>query len=163
MLYARVGTMIRFRPFDEGDFAVMLDWLQRAHVKQWWDDGDDTLDKVSEHYSHDGDAVFRYIVYGHDESRVGFIQYYIESEDTVGVDLFIGEPDSLGRGLGAEIMTAFVALIDQEYGPRNIVIDPDPNNQRAIRCYEKAGFHFDRIGLNSEGKPAYFMKMERDV
>ena len=155
--------MISFRPLDANDFTVLLDWLQRPHVKEWWDDGDDTLEKVTEHYSRDRDKVFRYIVYGHDESRVGYIQYYIDSEDTVGIDLFIGDPDLLGRGLGTEIVSSFVSLIDQEFGPRVMVIDPDPNNKRAIRCYERAGFHFDRTGLNSEGKPAYFMKMERGV
>ena len=155
--------MIRFRRLDGNDLSVMLDWLQRTHVKEWWDDGDDTIGKVSEHYASEPDTVFRYIVCSDDGSPVGYIQYYVESNDTGGIDLFIGEPDVLGQGLGTEIVTAFIKLIDQEYGPRVVVIDPDPNNQRAIRCYEKAGFHFDRIGSNTDGKLVYFMRMERNA
>ena len=155
--------MISFRSLKASDFPTMLEWLQRPHVKEWWDDGDDTLKKVADHYSSDPDTTFRYMVITGGGIPVGYIQYYMEREDVVGIDLFIGEPDLLDQGLGTEIVAAFVELVDSECGPRAIVIDPDPNNTRAIRCYEKAGFHFERIGTNAEGKGVYFMKLDRHV
>lgn len=41
-------------------------------------------------------------------------------------------------------------------GVPRIVIDPDPNNARAIRAYEKAGFHRDRLAATPDG-PALLM------
>lgn len=49
----------------------------------------------------------------------------------------------------------------EQHAPAYFVIDPDPKNTRAIRCYEKVGFcHIETI-LTDEGKYAYLMRMER--
>ena len=155
--------MVSFRPLEESDFPLLLDWLQRPHVKEWWDDGDDTLAKVSQHYSRDPDTTFRFVIQSDDSHTIGYIQYYLESGDVVGIDLFISELALLNRGLGTEVTTTFVNMIKEQLNPMKIVIDPEPENHRAIRCYEKAGFVLDRIGLGEDGKQAYFMFMERDV
>lgn len=42
--------MFRFRKITGEDFPQMLEWLSKEHIKQWWDDGDDTLEKVALHY-----------------------------------------------------------------------------------------------------------------
>ena len=39
-------TEIFFRVIKAEDYPQILVWLQRPHVKRWWDDGDDTLEKV---------------------------------------------------------------------------------------------------------------------
>ena len=54
-----------------------------------------------------------------------------------GVDVFIGEQSALGKG--ASIISAFAHRLFAE-GHRHLVIDPDKQNHRAIRAYEKAGF-----------------------
>ncbi|WP_347138123.1 GNAT family N-acetyltransferase [Paracoccus sp. SSK6] len=59
--------------------------------------------------------------------------------DAVGVDLSIGPPDKLSRGIGSQILARFVAMLRAE-GHRSIIIDPDIANHRAIRAYRKAGF-----------------------
>ncbi|HIE86424.1 MAG: GNAT family N-acetyltransferase [bacterium] len=155
--------MVSFRPLKESDYPLLFDWLQRPHVKEWWDDGDDTLAKVSRHYSSDPDTTFRYIVQSDDSSPIGYIQYYLEPDEVVGVDLLIGEPALLNQGIGTEVITTFVEMVYSWRDPKKIVIDPEPENIRAIRCYEKAGFVFDKIGLGEDGKQAYFMLMDRDV
>jgi RimJ/RimL family protein N-acetyltransferase len=51
-------------------------------------------------------------------------------------------------------------MLRQQYGPVPIVLDPLPENRRAIRCYEKAGFVF--VELRPGYKPgiqAYFMRL----
>ena len=47
--------MLSFSPLEKPDHSVLLEWLQLPHVKEWWDDGNDTLEKVSTHYSSDTD------------------------------------------------------------------------------------------------------------
>jgi RimJ/RimL family protein N-acetyltransferase len=37
---------ITLRRLSDTDFPLLLAWLAKSHVKQWWDDGDDTLEKV---------------------------------------------------------------------------------------------------------------------
>ena len=42
--------MLRFRPLTPDDFPLMLEWLSKEHVKEWWDDGEDTIEKVADNY-----------------------------------------------------------------------------------------------------------------
>jgi len=56
-----------------------------------------------------------------------------------GIDQYIGEPDMLDRGHGS----AFVGHHCQRLfggGAPAVGTDPGPDNARAIRAYEKAGF-----------------------
>lgn len=48
--------ILSFRPLIEADYPTLLEWLQRPHIKKWWDDGDDTLEKVVEHYAAEDDT-----------------------------------------------------------------------------------------------------------
>ena len=57
----------------------------------------------------------------------------------VGVDLSIGEADKLSKGIGSAVLRAFVGKLKAE-GHSAIIIDPDPENTRAVRAYAKAGF-----------------------
>ncbi len=58
---------------------------------------------------------------------------------TLGIDLSIGVPGMVGVGHGPAIVRQFVEELFAEGAPR-VVIDPHPDNARAIRAYEKAGF-----------------------
>ena len=60
-------------------------------------------------------------------------------KDAIGVDLSIGEAENLSMGLGSLALQHFVATLWKD-GFRNIIIDPDCDNKRAVRAYEKAGF-----------------------
>ena len=58
---------------------------------------------------------------------------------TLGMDITIGIPDLVGKGHGSAIVRQFVDMLFEEGAPR-VIIDPHPDNRRAIRAYEKAGF-----------------------
>ena len=71
-------------------------------MKQWWDDGEDTLEKVSEHYgpeSDEEDAERFILMWSPDVDTtmrpVGYLQSYLLVDGTAGTDHFIGEPDFL--------------------------------------------------------------------
>ena len=154
--------MVTFKPLEESDYQLLLDWLQAPHIKKWWDDGDDTIEKVTKHYSSDPDTTFRFIIQNSNQ-QFGYIQYYLLPENAVGVDLFVAETEYLNQGFGTDAVVSFIDKLVTEHNPSKIVIDPAPENGRAIRCFEKSGFMFDRIGLGADNKPAYFMVMERDA
>ena len=59
---------------------------------------------------------------------------------TIGVDLSIGPAELVGIGHGSAMLRQFSELLFSEGAPRAI-IDPHPDNVRALRAYAKAGFH----------------------
>jgi aminoglycoside 6'-N-acetyltransferase-1b len=99
-----------------------------------------------------GSTVLPYIAHasGH---AVGFIQSYVAAsvgegwwpEETdpgvVGIDQFLADASQLNQGRGTAIVRAFVALLFRDPAVTRIQADPKRTNARAIRCYEKAGFH----------------------
>src|SRR5207302_8394571 len=92
---------------------------------------------------------------------IGYIQTYWESDGTMGIDLFLGEERFLNRGIGTQVLQSFLQQMIEHHDPPYFIIDPDPENARAIRCYEKVGFrHYDTM-RTEEGKMAYMMRMDR--
>lgn len=161
--------MISFRPLTEADYPLLLDWLQRPHVKAWWDDGEDTLEKVARHYgpdSGDEEEVERFVLLWSPDDRVpprpiGYFQWYLIPGGPAGTDQFIGEPELLDQGIGTAAIRQFLGLLIAAHDPPRIIIDPDPRNARAIRCYEKVGFRYYETTTNDEGQPAYMMEIRR--
>ena len=58
---------------------------------------------------------------------------------TLGLDLSIGPSELVGVGHGPAILDQLAEELFAEGAPR-LVIDPHPDNARAIRAYGKAGF-----------------------
>lgn len=100
-----------------------------------------------------------------DEGDIGYIQCYdltawnagfgTHPAGTRGIDLFIGEPTMMQGGHGSALIRAFVDERLAQGAPR-IVTDPNPENPRAIRAYEKAGFQKLRMVETPDG-PALLM------
>ena len=133
------NSMIHFRPLRSNDLALLLEWLQRPHVKEWWDDGDDTLEKVTAHYTSDTENTRRFIV-ELDGQDTGYFQYYRLDWNHIGADQFLADRYGLSQGVGTKCLLAFIDLIIEKEAPEMISVDPHPKNRRAIRCYEKCGF-----------------------
>jgi aminoglycoside 6'-N-acetyltransferase Ib len=101
---------------------------------------------------------------------MGFVQSYWATQvpdwpderdpEVVGIDQFLADPEQLDRGLGAAIVRAFVATILEDRRVTSVQTDPSPDNQRAIRCYEKAGFRRVANVVGLEG-PVVLMKVAR--
>jgi RimJ/RimL family protein N-acetyltransferase len=140
--------MIQFRPLTAVDFPMLLMWLQRPHIKQWWDDGDDTLEKVRAHYSSNPETTWRFIV-ELDGADSGYFQYHRYNSRHIATDQFLANETMLGEGIGTRCLKAFIKLIIHSESVEYISVDPHPQNMRAIRCYEKAGFLADSSRSNS--------------
>lgn len=97
-----------------------------------------------------------YSVRDEDGALVGF--YFFMPR---GDGLFYGlglRPDLTGRGLGLEFVEAGIAFAEETFGRRRFVLDVAEFNARAIRVYERAGFH--PTGSHSRGD-VRFVDMER--
>lgn len=114
----------------EADIPLLHVWLRRPHVAQWWRGGDGT---------------------SLDDIRAKYLPRILAQERVAPyIAMLDGHPlgyaqsyVALGSGDGTKIQT-----------------DPAPDNFRAIRCYEKAGFR--RVGpIVTPDGPAMYMVRER--
>lgn len=150
-----------FEPLSVTHFPLLLQWLERPHVKRWWDPEITwTQKKIQEKYSsyvhgykiEDSvrKTITAYIITA-DQHPIGYIQSYnahdfprsisLEKLPTsLGTfDLYIGELDYLGKGLGSQ---ALVQFLDTYCTPlySHMFADPNQHNLAAIKTYTKAGF-----------------------
>ncbi len=140
------------------DLPLIKCWLETPHVAEWWHDPHEQFELVSGDLDHPDVAQFIVSV---DERPFAYLQCYRLSdwntrfgpqpEGTRGLDQFIGESEMLGRGHGSAFIGDFADRLLQGGTPR-VVTDPDPNNRRAVRAYEKAGFQRDRLVDAPDGR-----------
>jgi aminoglycoside 6'-N-acetyltransferase len=139
------------------DLPMIKHWLALPHVREWWGDPAEQYALVSGDL--DEPAMDQFIV-SIGGSDFGYIQCYDltawnsgfgeQPKGTRGIDLFIGEPDMIERGHGSGLIRSFVDDRLAQGLPR-MVTDPDPENPRAIRAYEKAGFEKVRLVDTPDG------------
>jgi aminoglycoside 6'-N-acetyltransferase-1b/aminoglycoside 6'-N-acetyltransferase-2 len=155
------------------DLPLLHDWLRREHVMRWWgDERFDTLESVAAKYLPrilaQDNVTPRIVLLG--DRPIAYCQSYVVAGDDFwpdetdpgarGCDQFIGEGDLLGRGLGTELVRLLAETILRDPAVTTIQVDPSPDNARAIRCYEKAGFRRVRDVVTPDG-PALLMLRER--
>jgi len=86
-------------------------------------------------------------------------------EDAAGMDIFIGEADLIGRGVGSEAIAHFVAtVVFGRAATRACIADPDVRNVASLLAFEKAGFVKTSTFLDPEdGQLHTVMRLERPV
>jgi aminoglycoside 6'-N-acetyltransferase len=142
-----MASPYQFRPMSVADLPMVRRWLEAPHVAQWWRDPDAQFALVSEDLDHS--AMDQFVVTA-DDRPFAYLQCYDPTAwsnnglgthplGTRGIDQFIGEPDMIDRGHGSALIRSFVDGLLKNGTPR-VVTDPDPENFRAVRAYEKAGF-----------------------
>jgi RimJ/RimL family protein N-acetyltransferase len=144
---------LSFRPLRADDLPLLHGWLARPHVRQWWGEpsslaelAEDFLPKTNDQSGTRGFIALR------GGEPIGFIQRYVVMgsgdgwwEDETdpgarGIDQFLAHADQLGQGLGSAMVRAFVAQLFEDPAVSKVQTDPSPDNERAIRCYCRAGF-----------------------
>lgn len=145
--------MLTFREMKdlEEDYLWMKKWLGNPEVRKWYGLDDffnaPTLEEVKWKYKKrclKQEEVFPYFILIN-QMPIGYIQYYPikdygEKKGAYGVDLFIGEDKERNKGWGTAALKEIVREIFCHTDAQRIILDPDRNNKRAIRCYEKSGF-----------------------
>ena len=170
---------ISFRRLRASDLDLMHRWLNTAHVRRWWYAEGSSYAEIEEHYlpAIEGREATKLFLILYEGEPIGFIQSYrisaeddeayaslVDVEDSAGVDLLIGDPEYLYRGLGRHVIRRFLSEhVFTDPGVEVCVIGPEPKNAAAIRAYEKAGFrYFKTIRVPGEPQPEYLMKLTRE-
>ena len=142
-------TRYDFRAVTEADLPMLAAWLAEPHVAEWWDDEGPEASLAEIREAMDSVETEPLIV-ELDGRPIAYIQsydphleeghpYQDQPFGTLGMDVTIGIPELVGKGHGWAIVRQFTDMLFEEGCPR-VVIDPHPDNLRAIRAYEKAGF-----------------------
>ena len=171
-----------FRPLQLEDMQMFHEWVHLPHVYEWWSEDALPLDRLVERYRPDieGTGTARAYIVERNGAPFGYIQwYYLRDEPEwtppmikfdhhdIAVDLFVGDPEGVGLGLGVEMLRRFLRDVAFVEAPDSAYcwIDPDPPNARAIRAYEKVGFVpvalVERI-VEGKRDPALIMRLPRE-
>jgi aminoglycoside 6'-N-acetyltransferase len=136
-----------FVPMTRDDLPMVQGWLARPHVAEWWGEDEGDIAEIGEALEDPDTWTF---IVRMDGRPIGYAQAYDphawpghhfadHPPGTRGIDQFIAEADLLGQGHGSAFVRQFCDRLIAEGAPA-VVTDPHPENPRAIRAYEKAGF-----------------------
>jgi RimJ/RimL family protein N-acetyltransferase len=126
------------------------------HVQTWYAKGPLELEELEIKYKRcltqsRSQTIFGFICY-YNKTPIGYIQYYSIKrhqwlnvdlthflDNSAGIDVFIGEKDFLGKGLGVKIINRFLTRhVFREFD--YCFVDPRKDNLTALACYKKCGF-----------------------
>jgi aminoglycoside 6'-N-acetyltransferase len=138
---------VALEPFAWSSCGELLSaWLRRPHVQRWWRETGHWLEQIRTTAAKDHAII---TVSGR---PVGYIRWQPVSRrilDELGlfeipsggadIDLFLGEPEWLGRGVGPTALRLLLARLGDDGVPL-AGLCPSVENFVAIRAFEKAGF-----------------------
>ena len=161
---------IAFRKLTEDDLPLMHTWLNKKLVIDNYSKGPLDVESIKKKYISriDGkDPTPPYLML-YEGKPIGFIQAYklsdypeftshlkdlIKLDDTAAIDLFIGEEEFLGKGLGPLFIKKFSEeIIFKEMGCSKSLGCPSTENKPSIRAFEKAGFKYLKTIYNPKDK-----------
>jgi RimJ/RimL family protein N-acetyltransferase len=149
------NSEIAFTPLQEEHFPVIHSWFNLPHIQAFYSLKMWTLDEVGKKLTPyiQGKGDLKCYIISFDEKPIGYIQCYPVKkhpwdnqdltkeviENGAGLDLFIGEKEYVGKGLGSQILDAFLKnYIWPHY--QYCLVDPDTRNEASLRFFKKCGF-----------------------
>ena len=143
----------------EGDMRQLLKWLTNPEVLRWayGEDAPWDLEKITEQFGGKATGTSSTVgcFIGLDGKEIGYIQYFPIEEDSYkfssgemyekvaegyGIDIFIGEPELWGQGIGGKAVALMADWLKKNTSAKLICADPATDNERAMRFWKKNGF-----------------------
>jgi RimJ/RimL family protein N-acetyltransferase len=143
---------------DDRDYALMVGWHNRPHVREWWncDEPAMTFERARAEYfdlTLPNSSTAACIVECFTKP-IGYCQFYpwhdeLESAREIGfepqpgwwgIDIFIGDPEMTGKGIGTRTVNILCSYLEHTKGATAVALTTSIENRQAIRAYEKAGF-----------------------
>ncbi|HYG56977.1 MAG TPA: GNAT family N-acetyltransferase [Symbiobacteriaceae bacterium] len=170
---------VAFRPLDMDDVALLHRWVNDPALIDIWNQGkEQSLEAVEAKYGPyiRGEKPTQPYIIMHGGVPIGYIQTYLwrdypdyaahlgAEEESASLDVMIGEAEYRNRGLGRDILRAFLrGVVFSRPQVASCIITPEESNRRALRAYEKAGFKLWKvIDHPDEPSPVALMRITRD-
>jgi aminoglycoside 6'-N-acetyltransferase len=137
------GERVTLRPLQVADAAPLAAAGSHPEIARWWPDITEE-ELVAKAEGRDDVEAF---AIEHEGELAGLIQFWENPDEEyryANIDLFLAVPFQ-GRGLGRDAVRTLARWLVTERGHHRLTIDPTVENDRAIRCYEAAGFR--RVGV----------------
>jgi aminoglycoside 6'-N-acetyltransferase len=174
-----------FEPLRRTDLELMARWRSTPHVVRWWP-GPHDLASIAQEYEPlvDGSDTTRAFVCSADGRPIGYAQAYRLADEpawqatiaeaigvvhAAGIDYFIGEPESVGQGIGSKMIADFVVTVWQTFADvSSVVVAVQQENAASWKALERAGFdrvwagHLDSDDPSDQG-PAYVYVLARPL
>ncbi len=167
---------ITFSPLESTDLPLMHRWLNRPHLKRFVQKEPISPREVEEQYdprlSNDAATHCHLACL---EAPFGYLQCYrlsdypdwaeiIGQDQGIGVDLFIGEPDLIGLGLGAAMLRGYLSQVAFPLFAKapSAWIAHEADNLAAQGCSQSVGFSRRGVFLES-GLKTILYGIERET
>jgi aminoglycoside 6'-N-acetyltransferase len=180
---ARDGDLaIRTMNDTPDDYRLIARWRAEPHVHEWWDPDEPPPDpeEAAAQYGARarGEEPTTACIVELGGRPIGYLQFYrwlswpegsaeldVRADpDTFGIDLFIGDPDLVGIGLGTRLVDLACGYLERDLQASWIALTTEATNERAQCAYEKAGFRKIRKVLDidtRDGERVLCWLMER--
>ena len=162
---------LNFKPLAIKDLKLLHQWFQEPTIHKMYGRNQTWSITAIEHKYKPrimGQEFIPSFIITDNQHSIGFIQYYClkehlpegiqdqhnplfdkyPAEQIAGIDLFIANHAERNKGLGTQIIQQCIETFLTNYAC--IVVDPEKNNQPAIRCYTKCGFMETHFSTNTE-------------
>jgi aminoglycoside 6'-N-acetyltransferase len=169
--------VITFRPLRESDFELLTRWLAAPHVRRFFQKMPATPGEVAAKYGPRVRAevpALSHLALS-DGAPFGYLQCYrnadwpdwaanIQVDDGISIDLFIGEPGFLHRGLGRAMLADYLRDVAFPAFPAEgrAYIAHEPANTAAVACSRAVGFKPLR-GFVEDATAMTLFALEREV
>jgi aminoglycoside 6'-N-acetyltransferase len=154
-----VSGAVSLATYGRDHAALLAEWLRRPHVARWHPDADDRLKWALNPPPGGSQALIACKA-----QPIGYLRWQKvtrEALDSVGlfeipagsvdIDILIGQPDSLGLGLGPKALSVLIDALRSDVSIPVLGLSPSVDNVAAQRAYAKAGFRkrreYDAPGL----------------
>jgi len=148
----RARPEVRLQAFEvDRDADRLLAWLAQPHVARWWGDAGRAMRHARECAPESHALIVA------DEAPVGYLCWgRLSAEELaeadlgglagglVDVDILIGEPALVGRGVGSRALELLLERLREDPSVSLAGLGTSASNAHAIRCFEKAGFRLHR-------------------
>lgn len=149
---------VQIRPLTISDMPLLHGWLNQPHLQPFYEREPSTLEQVTERYAGRvaNDHPPNCLIAELEGAPFGYLQWYLNrsfsdyGSDTIGMtagvsfDYYIGNPAVLGQQLGSVMLNAAVEHVKPliSANDRLFCVGHRPENTSAIRCSQRAGFHY---------------------
>ncbi|MBL1093203.1 MULTISPECIES: GNAT family N-acetyltransferase [Streptomyces] len=141
------GTMTRLVPTSEGDVDLLAGWFADPDFVEHWGRVPVSREEVAAKYvGRRRPQVESFLVLAQGVP-VGYAQYWYASAVEGGLDMVLVSW-ARGRGWGPDAAQALVRHVCGTLRWERVTVDPAATNVRAVRAWEKAGFH--RVSSHGE-------------
>ena len=146
-----MNTRYKYHLARPKDQSMIEGWVKQPHISQWLhgEGLENTLMSLDEFFEgtsdfqhwivYDVDKPFGYLLTSEVDQSEGTVSTIdFAGGKAIALDVFICEPDYLGKGIGTEMIREFIKAHCAEVS--DVLIDPEVANSRAVHVYEKLGF-----------------------